>query len=263
MEEVKREVKIVEEQKDQTLRNIIENSIAKMGEGLPKELNKDRFIQNCITLFYEHPEYKQYNKTDIAVGLMKGAVLGLDFMSRECYLIPYGHKLNFQTDYKGDVKVARRYAKRPVRDIYAEVVRDGDLFEKKIVDNETIVNFSQVPFSNKEIVGVFALVKYVDGGVECETMSKEDIEQVRQAFSKSKNSPAWQNTWGEMAKKTCLRRLCKHITIDFESVERQMAWDEGSNMDFKQVKASEDKVDVIDVSSQAVDESEVAEGKEA
>lgn len=264
MEEVKKEVKIVEEQKDQTLRSIIENSIAKMGEGLPKELNKDRFIQNCITLFYEHPEYKQYNKTDIAVGLMKGAVLGLDFMSKECYLIPYGHKLNFQTDYKGDVKVARRYAKRPVQDIYAKLVKDGDLFESGIRENQTYLNHEEKnPFdNNKKIVGVYAVVKYVDGGIEYETMSAEEIEQVRNVFSKSKNSPAWQNTWGEMAKKTCLRRLCKHITIDFESVERQLAFDEGSDMNFKQVRASEDKVDVIDVSSQAVDESEVVEQKE-
>lgn len=261
MEEIKKEVKAEVSVKEESLKNILDNAIAKMGKGLPKELNTTRFVQNCITLFYEHPELKRFNKTDIAVGLMKGAVLGLDFMSRECYLIPYSNKLNFQTDYKGDVKVVRRYAKRPVLDIYAEVVREGDKFERKIVDNETIINFEQVPFSTKNIVGAFAIVKYKDGGVECETMSTEDLEGVRQVFSKSKNSPAWTTkaTVGEMYKKTVLRRLCKKITIDFESVERQLAFDEGSDMNFKQVRANEDKVDVIDVSNQAVDESEVVE----
>ena len=259
MEEVKTEKKETLEVKERKFKDILNTSLDNVGNALPKELNKERFVANCITLINENPQLKNFNKTDLVVGLMKGAILGLDFLRKECYLIPYGSRLNFQTDYKGDVKVARRYAKRPIRDIYAELVREGDKFEKKIVDNETIINYEQVPFSNKEVAGVFAIVKYEDGGVECETMSLEEIEQVRQAFSKSKNSPAWQNTWGEMAKKTCLRRLCKHITIDFENTERQLAFDEGSDMDFKRVKASEDKIDVIDISSQAVDESEVVE----
>lgn len=261
MEEVKAEKKEVLEVKEKKLKDILNTSLDNVGNALPKELNKERFVANCITLLNENPQLNNFNKTDLVVGLMKGAILGLDFLRNECYLIPYGSKLHFQTDYKGDVKVVRRYAKRPVLDIYAEVVREGDKFERKIVDNETIINFEQVPFSTKDIVGAFAIVKYKDGGVECETMSTEDLEGVRQVFSKSKNSPAWTTkaTVGEMYKKTVLRRLCKKITIDFENTEKQLAFDEGSDMDFKRVKASEDKVDVIDVSSQAVDESEVVE----
>lgn len=261
MEEVKKETKKELTTKEVKFSDLLKTSLANIGKGLPKELNQERFVANCITLLNENPTLQHYSKQDLCVGLMKGAILGTDFLSKECYLIPYGSKLNFQTDYKGEVKIVRRYAKRPVRDIYAEVVREGDKFEKKIVDNETIVNFEQVPFSTKDIVGAFAIVKYIDGGIECETMSKEDLEGVRQAFSKSKDSKMWTTkaTVPEAYKKTVLRRLCKHITIDLESAERQLAWEEGADMNFKPIKASEEKVDVIDVSSQAVDESEVVE----
>lgn len=264
MEEVKREQKKELTNKEVKFSDILNTQLANIGKGLPKELNTQRFVANCITLLNENPTLQHYSKQDLCVGLMKGAILGLDFLSKECYLIPYGSKLNFQTDYKGDVKIARRYAKRPVQDIYAKLVKEGDLFESGIKENQTYLNHEErSPFDNsKKIVGVYAVVRYKDGGIEYETMSTEEIEQVRQAFSKSKNSPAWQNTWGEMAKKTCLRRLCKHITIDLESVERQLAFEEGSDSNFKQVRASEDKVDVIDVSSQAVDESEVVEQAE-
>ena len=263
MEEVKKEKKELAT-KEAKFSDILNSQLIKIENALPQELNRERFVANCITLLAENPQLKNYNRNEICLGLMKGAILGLDFLRKECYLIPYGSKLNFQTDYKGDVKVARRYAKRPIRDIYAKLVKDGDLFESGIKDNQTYLNHEEKnPFdSSKKIVGVYAIVKYEDGGIEYETMSTEEIEQVRNAFSKSKNSPAWQNTWGEMAKKTCLRRLCKHITIDFENTERQLAFEEGSDSDFKRVRANEDKVEVIDVSNEAVDESEVVEESE-
>ena len=65
-----------------------------------------------------------------------------------------------------------------------------------------------------------------------ETMSKEDIEVVRDTFSKQANGKAWKNSFGEMAKKTVLRRLCKHIQLDFDSIEQQKAWEDGSDMEF-------------------------------
>ena len=51
-----------------------------------------------------------------------------------------------------------------------------------------------------------------------------------------------------MCKKTVLRRLCKHIETDFESVEAHGAWEEGSGMDFTTtVTPVSDREEVIDV----------------
>lgn len=36
-----------------------------------------------------------------------------------------------------------------------------------------------------------------------------------------------------MAKKTVLRRLCKHIELDFDSIEQGKVWEETSDMEFK------------------------------
>ena len=51
-----------------------------------------------------------------------------------------------------------------------------------------------------------------------------------------------------MCKKTVLRRLCKQIETDFESVEAHSAWEDGSGMDFATpVAPVSDKEEVIDV----------------
>lgn len=198
---------------------------------LPKNFNRERFVQNCLAFMNEHAELAKVNKAQVIGNLMKGAYLGLDFMNKECYQVAYGNSIQFQTSYIGECKFVKKYAIRPIQDIYAKVVREGDSFEEKIIDGKPSIEFHPVSFSNNKIVGAFAVVLYSDGGMEYEVMSTEDINNVRTSYSKASNSKAWKNSWDEMAKKTVLRRLCKHIETDFESVEARNAWEEGSDLD--------------------------------
>ena len=209
---------------------------------LPKSFNRDRFVQNALSVMNEKPELAKINRAMVIQGLCKGAYLGLDFMSKECYLIPYGNTVQFQTDYKGEVKFVKRYSIRPILDICAKVVRKGDFFEEGIVDNKPVINFKPLPFNNEPIVGAFAIVLYKDGGMEYETMSYEDIQGVRNNYSKASQSKAWKSSFDEMAKKTVLRRLCKHIETDFESTEAMQAWDDGAGMEFN-VNAAPKEID--------------------
>ena len=57
---------------------------------------------------------------------------------------------------------------------------------------------------------------YADGGIGTDMMSLEELENTRK-HSKASNSPAWKSFTSEMYRKTVLRRLCKHIEIDFEN----------------------------------------------
>ena len=65
-------------------------------------------------------------------------------------------------------------------------------------------------------------------------MSKEDIEHTRQTFSKAANSKAWKESYGEMCKKTVLRRLCKLIDLNFDTAEQCQAFEDGSAFDVKE-----------------------------
>ena len=215
---------------------------------LPKDFNRERFVQNCLAVMNENPQLGKINPAQTIQGLLKGAYLGLDFLNHECYLIPYGNSVQFQTDYRGEVKFTKRYSTRPILDIYAKVVREGDEFSEEVVDGHPKINFKAKPFNNGAILGAFAVVLYKDGGMEYETMSVEDINSVRNNYSKASNSKAWKYSFDQMCIKTCLRRLTKHISTSFESVEAHTAWEEGAGMEFTNASTPVgDKEEVIDV----------------
>lgn len=248
---------MAEEKMELSFSQKLGGELEKITDALPKDFNRNRFVQNCLALCNDKPELAKINRANVVSGLIKGAVLGLDFYRKECYLIPYGSSVQFQTDYKGDIKVVKRWSTRPIKDIYAKVVREGDEFTEKIIDGQPSLDFKPVPFNGGQIVGAFAVVLYEDGGMEYETMSTKDIENVRRSYSKAANSKAWQSSWDEMAKKTVLRRLTKHISVDIDNAEAQKSWEDGGDADFSPNRVRAEKSDaIVDVFDDSVIESE-------
>lgn len=205
-------------------------TLDKATDGLPKDFNKTRFVQNAVALINDNPGLQKYSRGQLYAGLMKSAILGLDAYNKECYLIPYGNNLQFQIDYRGAKKIAKKYSIRPIKEIYAEIVREDDLFSKEIVDNETVVTFKPVPFNDNKVIGAFAVAVYEDGGCLCETMSLSDLENTRK-HSKASNSMAWKDFSTEMYKKTVLHRLCKHVEIDFENPQQRQYFNDDVAID--------------------------------
>lgn len=219
-----------------TLMSEIEKKLGAMPEGF----NKDRFCLNCVTLIRDMLKDKRkkdnlngISPESIALCMIKGAFLGLDFMSGECYAIPYGGEMNFQTDYKGEIKVCKKHSILPIKDIFAKVVREGDEYEEGVEDGRQKITFHPKAFNNGKIIGAFAIVTYKDGSMLYESMSAEEIEGVRQNYSKAKDSDAWKKSLGEMYRKTVIRRLSKYIEKDFDKVDQLMAYDEGGGVEFE------------------------------
>lgn len=227
-------------------------------DAMPKDFNQTRFLQNCMTVLQDTKGIENCHPVSIARTLLKGAFLGLDFFQKECYAIPYGGELQFQTDYKGETKMAKKYSIRSIKDIYAKVVRKGDEFKEEIVAGQQVVDFKPLPFNDSEIIGAFAVVLYQDGGMEYETMSTKQIEGIRDNFSKMKNGLMWTKTPEEAYKKTVLRRLTKKIEKDFASIEQAKTYEESSDVQFKQ---DEQKQDVKDPFADAVDVEFTEEGQ--
>lgn len=237
------------------LGEMLTDKLVSVADALPKDFNRERFVQNCIAVMNQNPEFAKSNQAQVVQGLLKGAYLGLDFLNRECYLIKYANDVQFQTDYKGEVKFTKKYSIRPILDIYAKVVRVGDEFVEEIIDGHPKITFRPQPFNTAEIAGAFAVCLFRDGGMIYETMSIDDINSVRNNYSKASQSKAWKNSLDEMCKKTVLRRLCKHIETDFESVEARGAWEDGSGMDFTTpIPAIGNRDEVVDVFEEVQDE---------
>ncbi len=224
----------------QNIQEALMKQIAEKMGAMPEGFNKDRFILNCITLIRDMLKDKKKRENlngisadSIALCMIKGAFLGLDFLSGECYAIPYGGEMNFQTDYKGEIKVCKKHSIQPIKDIFAKVVREGDLYDEGVEDGKQKLTFKPLPFNNGKMIGAFAIVTFKDGSMLYESMSAEDIEGVRQNYSKAKDSDAWKKSSGEMYRKTVIRRLSKYIEKDFDKVEQLMAYDEGGGVEFQ------------------------------
>jgi recombination protein RecT len=228
--------------------NLIQTNLQELliskSEALPKGFNQTRFLQNCMSVLRDIRDIEKITTESIRATILKGAFLGLDFFNKECYAIVYNRNtgtkdkpvwikdLQFQTDYKGEIKLAKKYSLKPIHDIYAKVVREGDAFEEFIADGKPSINFKPTPFNNNPIVGVFAVCLYDDSTMIYDTMSKDEIELIRKTYSKTPDGKIWKESWGEMAKKTVIRRLCKLIEWEFDNIEQTEAYRDSSEMVF-------------------------------
>ena len=201
-------------------------------EALPKNFNETRFIQNAMAVLQDTKDIEKMEPVSVARTMLKGAFLGLDFFNKECYAIPYGNKLNFQTDYKGEIKLAKKYSLKKITDIYAKLVRAGDTFLEYVAKGQQYVDFKPKPFNDGDIIGVFAVCLYEDGSMLYETMTTGEVDSVRTVYSKMPDGKAWKFSKGEMTKKTCLRRLCKLIELEFDSIEQAQAYKDSADVDF-------------------------------
>jgi len=223
------------------INNNLKKRLSEKLSALPERFNSERFLHNCMAVIKSIDNIEKTDSTSVAQALFKGAVLDLDFFQKECYVIPYWNKetnmyeMNFQTDYKGEEKVVKRFAVKPVENFYTGAVREGDEFEYGIDRGKPYVNFKPKSFNDGDFIGFFAICLYKDGSMEYEPMSVAEVDEIKGNYAKKNQSgeysPAWRKSPGEMGRKTVSRRLSKHIPINFNQ-EQVQAFEEGSHVEF-------------------------------
>ena len=216
----------------QIITDDLDKALVSVQSALPKNFNRDRFLQNTIAVLKQNPDLTKYNKNELLSCILKGSYLGLNFYAGECYLVPYANHITFQTGYKGDCKFVKKYSIRPLADIYAKVVRKGDEIKYGVnADGQPYLEWNPLPFNGGDIVGVFAVAYFKDGGMLYEVMNLDEIQKVRRVSRAGQSGP-WKDWFESMACKSCLRKLCKSIETDFDNVEQRDAWNDGSGVDF-------------------------------
>ena len=232
---------VAEKKKD--FGTLITEKLDAVQTALPKDFNKTRFVQNCLSVLNDDPDrYMKFSTPVILSNIVRASYLGLEFSNKECYLVPYGDKLNFMIGYTGAMKLAKKYSARPVKNIYAKLIRDGDVFEEVIVNGEPSINFKPVFPNDGKIIGAFAVVLFKDGGMNYEAMTLDELENTRK-HSKASNSMAWKDFTGEMYKKTVIRRLCKYIDLEFENPTQQSTFDDDAAIETDPQKINEIEVE--------------------
>ena len=64
----------------------LDESLEKQVAALPEKFNKQRFLQNCMTVLQDgQADFSKCEAPTVVRTLLKGAFLGLDFFNGECY----------------------------------------------------------------------------------------------------------------------------------------------------------------------------------
>lgn len=252
---------MAEKKNELTFYDSLKNELTTDRKALPKDLNIERFANNAIALLNGNTTLQDFAKKNgtgqIKAGLMKGAYLGLDFMSQEAYLVPFGGTLNFMKSYTGAIKLCKKYSIRPLKDIYAKIVREGDDYSIEIVNNEPKITFKPKPFNDGKIQGAFAVALFEDGGIQYEEMSLKELEKVRNC-SKQKSGAVWNQWTDQMYLKTILHRLTKKIEIDFDNAEQYKYFNEDMEIETDVKKVAEADIKA-NANSQDLEEEEIIE----
>lgn len=185
-----------------------------MALALPKHITPDRMVRVALTAILRNPALMQCSQESLLNSLMRCSQVGLEPDGRNAHLIPYGNKCEAIFDWKGLVNLARRNGVLCTAKLVCQrdtfIVKEDDGTGKSSIIHE--IDYAQ---PRGDVYAVYSRAKTGDD-VDYEIMTKDEIEYVRNTFSRAKDADAWSKSWGEMAKKTVIRRHSKRWPLDAE-----------------------------------------------
>ena len=196
------------------VRKLIESQSEQIKKALPSICNAERFTRVAMTAITKNPKLAECDQASLMTCLLDCASLGIEPDGRRAHLIPYGKRCTLIIDYKGLVELVRRSGE--VVKIHADVVCENDLFEFDM--GEVSKHVIDLKGQRGKVYAVYAIAQMKDGAKQCEVMTVEEVDKIRQA-SNGRNSDPWTKHWNEMAKKTVFRRLCKWLPLSSEQLE--------------------------------------------
>lgn len=188
---------------------------AQIALALPKHLTPDRMMRVALTAANRNPKLLQCTPESFLGCLMTCSQVGLEPDGRNAHLIPYGDQCTVIFDWKGLVSLARRNGVICTPKLVCQndtfTVEEDDGTGKSAVHH--VIDYTK---PRGEIYAVYSRAR-INEDVDYEIMTRDEVEYVRNNYSRAKDADAWRKAWGEMAKKTVIRRHSKRWPLDPEA----------------------------------------------
>ena len=197
----------------------------KFGLTFPKDYNYTNEFMSAMLILQDtvdsnkKPVLQSCTRASIENALVEMVTSGLSMQKKQCYPVAYGGKLQCQKSVYGNTCIARRYG---LKDITAEVIYEGDIFEYEIVNGKKHIVAHKQDFENidnDKVKGAYAIATMDDGNILTEVMNIKQIKQAwKQGFGYKENgSGTHQKFTDQMAMKTVKNRLLKQINNTYGS----------------------------------------------
>ena len=185
-----------------------------------KGFDVQKLGQQLLLAASSNPQILNCSKESILKSMMHAAELGLNIsgLQGDAYIVPYKGTAQFLPGYRGLLRLLRRSGN--VKSIEANVVFEGEHFVNRSGTDPVFEHEPTSPSRRGELIGVYALVHYKDGGMDKAFLWKEEVDKIRDnsPSARSSSSP-WHKWYNEMAKKTAIRALMKYTPLQTETYE--------------------------------------------
>jgi recombination protein RecT len=201
------------------LNTAIEKLTPSFEAALPSHIPVEKFKRVLLTAVQQTPALQNADRKSLFLACQRAASDGLLPDGREAALVMFKNNVQYMPMIAGILKKIRNSGE--LSTIAAHVVHRNDKFRYVLGDDERIEHEPFMGDDRGEAVAVYAVAKTKDGGIYREVMSKVEVEKVR-AVSRASGAGPWSQWWGEMARKTVLRRLSKRLPMstDMEALLR-------------------------------------------
>ena len=173
---------------------------------LPEGVSYERVCREAYFALSDNGDLAQCEPMSFVRAVAKVCAWGLT-IGETAHLVPYGRKVQAQQDYKGKIELivwsgAARY-------LDAQCVYENERFDMRqgtapYIEHTPILS----PESRGKMIGAYAVAKLRHGDLKILFMSVEEIEHIRQTYSKTHKKgplPPW------YAKKTCVHQIAKTL----------------------------------------------------
>lgn len=206
------------------IESALEDRAAKLMELLPEGMDAKRFMRATMTAIARNEDLLKCTPTSVILAVYDAAEAGFvptGALSR-AWLIPrrvnvskhgqpkrYEWHAQLQIGYQGLADLMREGGAIKVE---SRVVFEGDLFEVKFGTHPDILHIPRFKTVDPDqITHVYAVATLPGGETLTEVLTKEQVDMVRAMGAG--NSPAWIQSYPQMARKTAIRRLANYLHL--------------------------------------------------
>lgn len=188
------------------------------------EKTANKYLIGIYNTIVNNDKLQKCKISSIINAAVTSATLGIPVDANNfAYLIAYGDKVQFQMSYKGYVYIAKQ--DKDVDNISSVLVYPDDEFKVDIGNNTIshIPDLDSPHYGNeKDIKFVYSIVRFKanTGRAQMfEILTRKQVDEIRLtsksggAKDKYGNPTIWERHYGEMARKTAIKRLCKHAQL--------------------------------------------------
>lgn len=229
----------------------LEKGAEQLRRALPAHISPEKFQRTIITAAQANPDLLRSDRQSLLLACMKAAQDGLLPDGREAALVIFNNR---EKDGQGKWVTVKKAQYMPmvyglrkkilqsgeIRDITAKVVyraeyeRGTFLYEEgteRMLRHKPDLLLSDEEMTDDNIVAAYSIATFKDGSMSYEVMPRAEINKVRQAsktgavgmtnYKGEKIDPKgpWVDWFGEMAKKTVMRRHAKTLPMSGDIID--------------------------------------------